>query len=202
MLPVGFVDACSFIPGIRGEIRYATAHNLTGHPLAGYLAPKAILTREAAEALRTAFAEAQRLGYGMLIYDAYRPQKAVTDFVRWSEEPENHATKAEFYPGLEKERLFELGYIARRSGHSRGSTVDLTLTDAAGTPIEMGTAFDFMGEESHHGSPLVTKAAQRSREVLRGIMLRSGFRDYEGEWWHYTLAGEPYPDTYFDFDIT
>lgn len=197
----GFVDLTDAVPGVRTDIRYATAHNLTGHPLAGYRAAKAIATREAARALATAYREAQRLGYGLLIYDAYRPQKAVDDFVRWSREPETGATKAEFYPELEKVNLFPLGYIAERSGHSRGSTIDLTLTDEIGAPLDMGTDFDFMSRRSHHGAQGLTEAQRRNRAVLRGIMAYAGFAPYENEWWHYRLMREPYPETYFDFDI-
>lgn len=197
----GFVDLAEAVPGVRTEIRYATAHNLTGHPLAGYLAPRALATVEAAAALAIAFQAAKLQGYGMLIYDAYRPQKAVSDFVRWSREPETGLTRAEFYPELEKGMLFPLGYIAERSGHSRGSTIDLTLLDAEGTPLDMGTCFDFMSEKSHHGAAGLTPAQRRSRAVLREIMERAGFAPYENEWWHYRLKEEPYPDTYFDFDI-
>lgn len=197
----GFVDLSEVISGIGTDIRYATAHNLTGHPLAGYLAPKALATREAAAALAAAFQKARRLGYGMLVYDAYRPQKAVDDFVVWSREAETGATKAEFYPELEKKALFPMGYIAERSGHSRGSTIDLTLTDAAGAPLDMGTCFDFMSERSHHGAAGLTREQNRNRIVLCDIMTRAGFIPYENEWWHYRLRNEPYPDTYFDCDI-
>ena len=197
----GFVDLLEVIPGIQSDIRYAAAHNLTGHPLAGYRTAKALATREAADALGIAFRQARRLGYGMLVYDAYRPQKAVDDFVRWSREPETGETKAEFYPELAKEQLFPLGYIAERSGHSRGSTIDLTLTDAAGHPLDMGTCFDFMGERSHHGAAGLTDQQNRNRALLRAIMAYAGFAPYENEWWHYRLMGEPYPDTCFDFDI-
>lgn len=197
----GFVDLSVYIPGIRTDIRYATAHNLTGHPLAGYLAGKAIAAREAAEALAAAFQAAQQRGYGMLVYDAYRPQKAVSDFVRWSREAETGETKAEFYPELDKAELFPLGYIAERSGHSRGATIDLTLTDAEGCPLDMGTCFDFMGERSHHGAAGLTPEQTRNRAVLREIMAGAGFAPYENEWWHYRLENEPYPENYFDFDI-
>ena len=140
----GFVDLTEAVPGVLTEVRYATGHNLTGHPLAGYTAPRALATREAAQALAVAFAQARRLGYGMLVYDAYRPQKAVDDFVRWSRLPEDGTTREEFYPRLDKGQLFPLGYIALRSGHSRGSTIDLTLTDASGRPVDMGGGFDLM----------------------------------------------------------
>ena len=198
---VGFVDLSEAVPGILTDVRYATSHNLTGHPLTGYRTAKAIATREAAEALSVAFQAAHRLGYGMLVYDAYRPQKAVDDFVRWSREPETGETKAEFYPELDKGSLFPLGYIAEKSGHSRGSTIDLTLTDAAGRPLDMGTCFDFMSERSHHGAAGLTDEQERNRALLRAIMAYAGFAPYENEWWHYRLMGEPYPDTCFNFDI-
>ena len=170
------MNLAEMIPGLRTEIRYATAHNLTGHPLAGYLKPKAIASLEAAEALQRAFSQAKQLGYGMLVYDAYRPQKAVQDFVRWSREEENGLTRAEFYPALEKSELFPLGYIAERSGHSRGSTIDLTLTDAGGLPLDMGTCFDFMGEESHHNAPgLTPEQLATMRAAGEGVYGRSVF---------------------------
>lgn len=196
-----FVDLAEAVPGIRTEIRYATRHNLTGQPLAGYLAPKALATREAAAALQNAFAAAQGLGYGMLIYDAYRPQKAVDDFVAWSKRPENGLTKAEFYPSLDKQDLFPLGYIAERSGHSRGSTIDLTLTDAYGVPLDMGTGFDLMDSRSHHNASGITREQGRRRSVLCAVMAYAGFAPYENEWWHYRLMKEPYPESYFNFDI-
>lgn len=197
----GFVDLEAFIPGIRAEVRYATAHNLTGRPLDGYLAPRAFASLTAAQALTRAFAAAQAHGFGMLIYDAYRPQKAVDSFVRWSREPEDGRTKAEFYPELDKTQLFPMGYIALKSGHTRGSTIDLTLTDASGAPVCMGTSFDRMSELSHHGADGLTPEATRNRELLKGIMEQAGFAPYENEWWHYRLQNEPYPDTFFDFDI-
>lgn len=197
----GFVDLVEAIPSLRAEIRYATTHNLTGHPLAGYLAGRAIATREAADALAIAFEAARELGYGMLIYDAYRPQKAVDDFVRWSQEPETGVTRPEFYPELDKADLFPLGYIARQSGHSRGSTIDLTLTDASGAPVDMGTCFDRMSERSHHCAAGLTEAQRRHRAMLRAVMAFAGFTPYEREWWHYRLMNEPFPDTYFNFDI-
>lgn len=196
----GFVDLAQAVPGVTTDIRYATAHNLTGHPLAGYLAGKAIATREAASALNLAFDLAKQLGYGMLIYDAYRPQKAVDDFIRWSEKPEDNLTRAEFYPAQDKTRLFDLGYIARRSGHSRGSTIDLTLTKD-GVPVDMGGGFDLMDQRSHHNAQGLTAEQQQNRRVLCAIMAYAGFAPYECEWWHYRLMKEPYPDKYFNFDI-
>lgn len=196
----GFVDLCEAVPGVTAEIRYATAHNLTGHPLAGYLAPKAVAVAQAGKALAVAYAEAQKLGYGLHIYDAYRPQKAVHDFVVWAQEPENGETKAEFYPELDKSDLFPQGYIAEYSGHSRGSAIDLTLT-RDGVPVDMGTCFDYMGDASHHGWQDLTQEQLHHRAVLRAIMAYAGFEPYEGEWWHYRLMDEPFRRTYFDFDI-
>ncbi len=196
----GFVNVADLIPDIQTEIRYATAHNLTGHPLAGYRAPKALMTVEAATALVRAADQLRDMGYGLRIYDAYRPQKAVTDFVIWSGEAENGETKAEFYPELNKEDLFPMGYIARRSGHSRGSTVDLTLTHD-GEPVDMGTCFDRMSDLSHHGAKGLTEEQRANRALLCGVMAWAGFSPYENEWWHYRLMSEPYPETYFDFDI-
>lgn len=194
-----FVDLCAAVAGIQAEVRYASAHNLTGHPLAGYTEARAIATVEAAQALNTAFQLARSLGYGMLIYDAYRPQKAVDDFVTWSQQPEDGRTKAEFYPALDKTELFPLGYIARRSGHSRGSTIDLTLT-RDGQIVDMGTCFDYMHDASHHGYNGLSPQVQQNRALLRAIMAYAGFAPYENEWWHYRLMNEPYPDQYFDFD--
>ena len=196
-----FVDLTEAVPGVLAEVRYATCHNLTGHPLAGYTAPRALATREAAQALSVAFAQAQRLGYGMLVYDAYRPQKAVDDFVRWSRLPEDGATREEFYPHLDKGQLFPQGYIALRSGHSRGSTIDLTLTDASGRPVDMGGGFDLMDVRSHHNAPGMTAEQERHRRTLCALMAYAGFAPYECEWWHYRLMKEPYPDEAFDFDI-
>lgn len=196
----GFVDLQQLYPSLQLDIRYAGRHNLAGHPLAGYNAPRALMTREAAAAFGKAVEAFEQLGYGILVYDTYRPQKAVTDFVTWSRQPEDNTTKAEFYPRLEKASLFPQGYIALHSGHSRGSTIDLTLTKD-GNPIDMGTCFDYMDELSHHDCTQITPQQLQNRETLRRVMLDAGFDDYDCEWWHYRLHDEPYPDTYFDFDI-
>lgn len=196
-----FVSLTEMYPSLRLDLRYATARNLTGAPLAGYRAVRALLTRRAAEALGKALHALESQGYGLLVYDAYRPQKAVENFVQWSLLPEDGRTRADYYPGLEKQELFPQGYIARRSGHSRGSTIDLTLTDAAGIPLEMGSTFDFMDERSHHSCTALPAQVLARRRLLRETMEQAGFLAYENEWWHYRLADEPYPDTYFDFDI-
>lgn len=196
----GFVDIAEYIPGVAVDARYAGSHNLVGEPLDGYRANKAFIARKAADALAKAVEAFVQLGYGVLVYDAYRPQKAVDHFVRWAAAPETGETKAEFYPDIEKEQLFPLGYIAKRSGHTRGATVDLTLTKD-GVPVDMGTDFDWMMDKSHHGISGLTQEQEQNRALLRGVMCWAGFRPIESEWWHYNLMTEPYPDTYFDFDI-
>ncbi len=199
-MQAGFVSLGMLYPSLMLDIRYATSHNLAGEPLDGYLASKALATQEAAQALGQALRIFDRHGYGLCIYDAYRPQKAVNHFLRWSQTPENGRTKAEFYPELEKSALFDLGYIALKSGHSRGSTIDLTLTQN-GVPLDMGSCFDRMGDISHHDYTALPRDVLDRRHLLRRVMEDAGFIAYENEWWHYRLNAEPYPDTYFDFDI-
>ena len=197
----GFVSLTDMYPSLQLDIRYAGHQNLTGAPLAGYHAANELLTCQAAEELGKALRILAAQGLGLLVYDAYRPQKAVESFVRWSLQPEDGRTKEAFYPHLDKKDLFPQGYIAQRSGHSRGSTVDLTLTDTDGIPLEMGSTFDLMDERSHHGYAALPAQVLRRRRLLRETMEQAGFLAYENEWWHYRLANEPYPDTYFDFDI-
>jgi len=201
MLPEGFVYITQVVPGAREEIRYAGNHNFIGRPVEGYRAARGVLTREAAAALKTAADAFAREGFTLLVYDAYRPQRAVDHFVRWSLDLEDTAAKAEFYPALDKAELFDKGYIARRSGHSRGSTVDLTVLDAQGTPLDMGGEFDWFSPVSGHGYAKLTDAQKRNRAFLREKMEAAGFLPYSEEWWHYRLKDEPYPDTYFDFPI-
>ena len=196
----GFVDVGASIPNILTEVRYATNHNLTGAPLAGYHAQKIFLTKEAAQALAKANHMANQVGYQLLLYDGYRPQKAVDTFVSWAAAPEDNTTKAEFYPNVDKKDMFKLDYIAKKSGHTRGSTIDLTLVKN-GQPVDMGTAFDFMDEKSHHGAKGLSMSVRFHRLILKNIMALCGFRTIPSEWWHYTLINEPYPDKYFNFDI-
>ena len=200
MMHQGFVDLAEYIPGVQVDARYAGHHNLVGEPLDGYRAAKALATREAADALAKAVSVFAQLGYGVLVYDAYRPQKAVDHFVRWAAAPETGLTRAEFYPDLDKTQLFPLGYIAAHSGHTRGSTIDLTLTKN-GVPVDMGTGFDWMMDLSHHGIAGLTAEQESNRAILRGVMSWACFRPIESEWWHYVLLTEPYPEEYFDFDI-
>lgn len=201
-LPAGFVYLDRVAPEIMLEIRYFSDYNFTGTRIDGYRAARAILTEPAATALGNVNAELKAKGYRLKIYDAYRPQRAVSHFARWARDPGDTKMKAVFYPNVDKKDLFRLGYIASKSGHSRGSTVDLTLVDAAtGREIDMGGSFDFFGSISHHGTSLITPEQTRNRNILKEAMVKQGFKPYFKEWWHYTLANEPFPDTYFDFPV-
>lgn len=201
-LPQGFVYVSDVAPDILLDIRYYSAYNFVGTRVDGYHAPVAILTAEAAQALKKAGDELRSQGYLLKIFDAYRPQQAVDHFVRWAKEINDTIYKRVFYPDVDKSKLFTLGYIASKSGHSRGSTVDLTLVDIyTGKELDMGAPFDFFGPKSGHGTHLVTPAQTANREILKNAMLKHGFRSYKEEWWHYTLNGEPYPETYFGFKV-
>ncbi|QJC54209.1 M15 family metallopeptidase [Paenibacillus albicereus] len=201
-LPSGFVYVDEVIPTAQYEIRYYTDHNFVGARLDGYKAPYAILSRQAAEALQEAHDFVTSKGYGLKIFDAYRPAKAVRQFVAWSKDPADQRMKEEFYPEVDKAKAFQLGYISSRSGHSRGSTVDLTLFELkTGQEADMGSPFDFFGTISSHGTPNIGKAPSERRALLKRAMERAGFKPYSKEWWHYTLKDEPYPRRYYDFDI-
>lgn len=198
----GFVDLGLVIPGLQWDAKYATNDNFTGRPVDGYRANRVVGTVELAEALARALALARNRGYGLLIWDAYRPARAVRDFLRWAEEPEDFRTKARHYPNIEKAQMLPLGYVAEKSGHCRGSAVDLTLIElSTGLAADMGGIFDLMDPVSHHGAQGISEEAQQNRALLRDILIACGFNDYRYEWWHYALAKEPYPDTYFDFTI-
>ena len=202
-LPEGFVYLDEAIPGIVIELKYATSDNFVGQPIDGYPHEHAILSEPAAVALAQAQNSLQPFGFGLKIFDAYRPQRAVDHFVRWGENLGDQVTKPDFYPQVAKENLFEEGYIAARSGHSRGSTVDLTIVyhDEAGAvhELDMGSAYDFFGPVSWPDSPGVSAQQRANRALLQQVMTAHGFNHYAREWWHFTLADEPYPVTYFDF---
>ncbi|MFI0036313.1 D-Ala-D-Ala dipeptidase VanX [Streptomyces mutabilis] len=198
-----FSSGIAGIAGIRWDAKYATWDNFTGKPVDGYLANRIVGTRALGEALERAREQAETQGFGLLLWDGYRPQRAVDCFMRWSQLPEDGRTKARHYPNIGRAEMFEQGYVAAKSGHSRGSTVDLTLYDLASQEIvPMGGGHDLMDPLSHHGAQGITQAEARNRRHLRTIMEACGFIAYDCEWWHYTLADEPYPDTYFDFPIT
>ena len=197
-----FVFVDEWVPGIRWDAKYATWDNFTGKPVDGYLANRMVGTRALCLALGRARDEADTRGLGLLLWDGYRPQRAVDCFVRWSTQPEDGHTKRRHYPNIDRAQMFEQGYVARRSGHSRGSTVDLTIFHLASQElVAMGGDHDLMDPISHHGAEGITPVEAHNRAQLCSIMEVSGFRRYDSEWWHYTLDDEPYPDTYFDFPI-
>jgi D-alanyl-D-alanine dipeptidase len=224
--PPAFVDVTDVVPGVHLDMRYFTAHNFVGTKVDGYRAPRCLLTRHAAEALRGVQKDLQPFGLSLKIYDCYRPQSAVNHFMRWAKDIDDTKTKKEFYPDVDKRNLFKDGYIAEKSGHSRGSTVDLTIvisgapdqeTYRPGQPlfecylpadkrfrdnsIDMGTGFDCFSEASHTAYGAIGAEQRIHRALLKTLMEKHGFVNYDKEWWHYTLKHEPFPDTYFDFAI-
>jgi D-alanyl-D-alanine dipeptidase len=225
-IPDGFVDIQKVIPEIVLDIRYYSVHNFVGERVDGYLAPKCFLTKEAAEALSKVQKDIEPFSLSLKIYDCYRPQRAVNHFVRWATEIENTKTMKEFYPTVDKRNLFKDGYIADKSGHSRGSTLDLTIVPLpvpvqpqytpgqklyecylpaaerfADNGIDMGTGFDCFHELSHTANSNISHQQKINRLLLKSLMEKHGFKNYDMEWWHFTLKNEPYPNTYFDFPI-
>ena len=200
----GFVVLSEVVPDIIQEIRYFSTYNFVGDRIDGYEIPCALMTREAAEALKAVSDDVMRYGYRLKVYDAYRPQMAVDNFVRWAEDVNDVRMKKYFYPKVDKTKLFDEGYIDAKSGHSRGSTIDLTLFDMkTGKEVDMGGTFDWFSEESHPDYVgKLTRKQLRNRKFLRDAMMRHGFKPLETEWWHFTLKDEPYPDTYFTFPVT
>ncbi|SKB75600.1 D-alanyl-D-alanine dipeptidase [Salegentibacter holothuriorum] len=198
----GFTYIKAQIPDIKLDIRYAGSNNFIGKPVDAYHQPAGILTKIATEALATAQKDLMSQGFCLKIFDAYRPQTAVNHFIEWARNPGDTLTKSKFYPEIAKKDLFQLGYIASKSGHSRGSTVDLTILNAnTGKELDMGSGYDFFGDISHHNTDKITKEQKANRSLLKRIMIKNGFRPYPEEWWHYTLRNEPYPETYFDFPV-
>jgi D-alanyl-D-alanine dipeptidase len=224
--PEVFVDIQKLIPDVLLDMRYYGPHNFLGERVDGYIAPKCFLTKEAAEALARVQKDLEPYSLSLKIYDCYRPQRAVNHFVRWAKEIKNTKTMREFYPTIDKNNLFKDGYIDSKSGHSRGSTVDLTIVPLPApvqpeyTPgqklyecylpaakrfrdnsIDMGTGFDCFDELSHAENINIGQQQKINRLLLKSLMEKHGFRNYDKEWWHFTLKNEPYPDTYFDFVI-
>lgn len=196
------IDAGEAVEGVVTDIRYAGENNFMGRPVAGYRAAKCWLSREATFALSKAQRLAKAQGLAILIYDCYRPQRAVDDFVKWVSANEDEPTKAAYYPNVQRGELIDRGYIASRSGHSRGSTIDLTLIAIeSGQPLNMGTPWDYFDARSHTASKEVDEATIKNRQTLKRIMESAGFKGYYAEWWHFTLNNEPFPDTYFDIPI-
>jgi D-alanyl-D-alanine dipeptidase len=199
--PATFVDAASVVPGLIVEMRYAGSHNFVGRPIDGYEAPRCLLTQAAAEALAGVAQDLAPRGLHIKVFDCYRPTQAVANFVRWARDLNDTVGKAEFYPDVDKRTLFRDGYIASQSGHSRGSTMDLTLANTDGRELDMGTPFDFFSPKSWPADPSISTQAHANRMLLASAMSRRGFRAYNKEWWHFTLRSEPFPDSYFDFPV-
>ena len=201
--PSGFVLLSDYVPGIIQEIRYYSTYNFIGDRIDGYEEPCALITKEAARALKSVSNEMMVLGYRLKIFDAYRPVCAVKHFMLWGIEDQDIRMKPYFYPDLTKQELFEKGYIANQSSHSRGSTIDLTLFDmSTGKELDMGSPFDLFGVISHPDYRGITEEQYANRMILRNAMLRHGFEPIDCEWWHFTLKDEPYPDTYFEFPVS
>ena len=203
MNPSGFVVLADFVPSIVQEIRYHSSYNFIGERIDGYEEPVALLSIEAARALKSAASELIIQGYRLKVFDAYRPACAVKHFVLWGIEDQDVRMKPYFYPELEKQELFAKGYIAKQSSHSRGSAVDLTLLDMkTGKEVDMGSPFDLFSEASHPDYRGITDEQYENRMRLQRVMLRNGFQPIDCEWWHFALADEPYPDTYFAFPVS
>lgn len=223
-LPAGFVFLSDIDPTIIENTRYYTAENFLGKAVPGYNTPRIICTKEAALALKEVNTGLKTEGYNLVVYDGYRPQRAVDEFIKWSQDQNDQVAKSLYYPTVNKEDVFELGYIAAKSGHSRGSTFDLTIIPEnekikpievssrtlnngktipflSDNTIDMGSSFDLFHEVSHHDTKLINDQQNHMRDILREAMDNHKFKEYSEEWWHYTLVDEPYPDTYFDFVV-
>ena len=187
---------------IQSELRYITHNNFIGKPIDGYIDSKVIISTPAAKALKKVQSQLSEFGLTLKIFDAYRPQQAVDHFIRWAKVLNDTLMKKQYYPNVAKKDLFKLDYIASKSGHTRGSTVDLTIVDTkTGKELDMGSSYDFFGTPSHPFYEKITKEQRSNRLLLRSLMLKAGFKPYAKEWWHFTLKDEPYPETYFNFPI-
>lgn len=225
-LPEGFIYLKDVDPTILQDVRYATSHNFIGRPIPGYHASTIIMTTHAALALKALQDEVSHFGLTVKVYDAYRPQQAVDSFIAWSEDPNDQVMKGEFYPRANKKDLFDLGYLGKKSGHTRGSTVDLTLVPMPAPPqpiwkpgdpimdgglpegqrfpdnsLDMGTGFDYLDELSHGHNLTLAPQIRANRALLASLMDKHGFKGVTTEWWHFTLKNEPFPETYFNFPI-
>lgn len=202
-LPPGFVYLRDIAPEIQVELRYYSEDNFLGTRVDGYERPICIMTYQAAQALQKVQEELAIFGLGLRLYDAYRPQRAVDHFGRWAQDLTDTRTKADYYPHVDKTDLFQQGYIAEKSGHSRGSTVDLTIVSlrAASAPLDMGTGWDFFDSTSWTNAAAVTATQRAHRMLLQTLMMRHGFEPLKEEWWHFSLGDEPFPDQYFDFPV-
>ena len=201
-LPNGFTYLLEIDPTIKKELRYYTSKNFVGTPIDGYMKNKIIISIPAAKALKKIQTKLLDSGLSLKIFDAYRPQQAVDHFVRWAKIMNDTLKKQLYYPDIKKSELFKLGFIALKSGHTRGSTVDLSIVDIkTNKELDIGSSYDFFGEKSHPFYKKITKTQMKNRMLLRTIMIKNGFIPYDNEWWHFTLKDEPYPTTYFNFTI-
>ncbi len=201
-LPKDFVYLELIDPSIKKDLRYHSSNNFIGKPINGYYENKVIITQSAAIALKKVQSQLKPFGLSLKIYDAYRPQQAVNHFVKWARQLSDTINKQTFYPNINKRNLFRLGYISSKSGHTRGSTVDLTLVDLkTGEELDMGSPFDFFGKISHIYHKNLTHQQRANRMLLKKMMNINGFRSYKNEWWHFTLRNEPFPNTFFDFPV-
>lgn len=201
-VPSGFIHLNTVCPSLIFEMSYATKENFTGEIVRGYKAKSAYLSEIPAKALCRVQEKALKLGYTLKIYDSYRPVKAVSFFQEWALRPEtNLKVKELYYPGFSRLELFEQGYIAKQSSHSRGSAVDLSLSSMDGMELDMGSRFDYFDDISHTDSPKISEQQKKNRLLLKGLMESEGFKNFSQEWWHYSYRPEPYPNTYFDFDV-
>ncbi len=202
VLPHGFVYLKDIDASIVQDMRYSGSNNFIGRPIAGYDAAQCIISLPAAQALSKIQTALKKQQLSLKVFDCYRPQMAVDDFIAWSKNPDDQKMKTDYYPHIDKSELFSRGYIAVKSGHTRGSTTDLTIISTeTGKELDMGTHFDFMDPLSHHDVKKISETAYQHRLLLKHIMMKNGFEPYFAEWWHYTLKNEPYPDTYFNFKI-
>jgi D-alanyl-D-alanine dipeptidase len=201
-LPEGFSYLSDIDSTIETELRYITHNNFLGKPVDGYDKDVMIVSTKAGKAIKEVQSKLAEFGLSLKVFDAYRPQRAVDHFVRWAKVLNDTLTKRKYYPNVDKKDLFKLDYIASKSGHTRGSTVDLTIIDkTTGKELDMGSGFDFFGTPSHPFYPKLTQKQRANRLLLRNLMLEAGFKPYAKEWWHFTLKNEPFPNTYFDFPI-
>lgn len=201
-LAKGFTYLSSIDSSIQLELRYITNDNFLGTPVDGYEKDTCIITLPAAKALKEVQSKLSKFGLSLKVFDAYRPQQAVDHFVRWAKVMNDTLQKKNYYPDIDKKNLFKLGYIASRSGHTRGSSVDLTIIDVkTGEELDMGSPFDFFGAASHPEYQKINKEQRSNRLLLRNLMMEAGFKPYSQEWWHFTLKDEPFPKTYFNFPI-
>jgi len=201
-LPEGFCYVIDSISDVVMEIRYSSDANFVGRRIDGYEAPEAILSVAATSALKKVADELRNKGYRLKIYDAYRPQRAVDHFVRWSQDPSDTIMKHIYYPDIPKSKIFSRGFVATKSSHSRGSAIDLTIVNTnTGLDLDMGGSFDFFGDVSHTDYEGISDEQHQNRIFLRSVMMKYGFKSVRGEWWHFSLLNEPFPDTYFDFAV-